>query len=93
MFRMHLSHHPYFLLQAIQVIIKMAVANGVRRVIVGQRGLLSTPAVSAIIREKGPDWQKAYGAFILTASHNPGEITSMCWTVVRCVVLLSGIYC
>lgn len=57
---------------AIQVIIKMAIANGVRRVIVGQNGLLSTPAVSAIIREKGPDWQKAYGAFILTASHNPG---------------------
>lgn len=57
---------------AIQVIIKMAVANGVRRVIVGQNGLLSTPAVSAIIREKGPDWQKSYGAFILTASHNPG---------------------
>lgn len=59
---------------AIQVIIKMAVANGVRRVIVGQNGLLSTPAVSAIIREKGPDWQKAYGAFILTASHNPGGL-------------------
>lgn len=57
---------------AIQVILKMAFANGVRRVVVGQRGLLSTPAVSAIIREKGPDWQRAYGAFILTASHNPG---------------------
>lgn len=57
---------------AIQVIVKMAFANGVRRVVVGQHGLLSTPAVSAIIREKGPDWQKAYGAFILTASHNPG---------------------
>jgi phosphoglucomutase len=57
---------------AIQVIIKMAVANGVKRVVVGQHGLLSTPAVSAIIREKGPDWQKAFGAFILTASHNPG---------------------
>jgi phosphoglucomutase len=55
----------------------MAVANGVRRVIVGQRGLLSTPAVSAIIREKGPDWQKAYGAFILTASHNPGELCGL----------------
>jgi phosphoglucomutase len=66
------SDHSHSYLQAIQVIIKMAVANGVRRVIVGQRGLLSTPAVSAIIREKGPDWQKAYGAFILTASHNPG---------------------
>jgi phosphoglucomutase len=57
---------------AIQVIIKMAVANGVRRIVIGQNGLLSTPAVSAIIREKGPVWKKCYGAFILTASHNPG---------------------
>lgn len=57
---------------AIQVIVKIAVANGVKRVVVGQNGLLSTPAVSAIIREKGPVWQKPYGAFILTASHNPG---------------------
>jgi hypothetical protein len=40
---------------AIQVIIKMAVANGVKRVIVGHKGLLSTPAVSAIIRERGPN--------------------------------------
>lgn len=39
--------------EAIQVIIKMAIANGVRRVVVGQHGLLSTPAVSAIIRERG----------------------------------------
>lgn len=39
-----------------QVIIKMAAANGVRRVWVGQNGLLSTPAVSAVIRERvGPD--------------------------------------
>jgi phosphoglucomutase len=36
------------------------------------QGLLSTPAVSAILREKGPTWQKPFGAFILTASHNPG---------------------
>lgn len=57
---------------AIQVIIKMAVANGVKRVIIGQNGLLSTPAVSAIIREQGPNWKKCFGAFILTASHNPG---------------------
>ena len=57
---------------AIQIIVKMAVANGVRRVIVGQHGLLSTPAVSAIIREAGPGWKKAFGSFILTASHNPG---------------------
>jgi phosphoglucomutase len=57
---------------AIQQIIKIAVANGVKQIVIGQNGLLSTPAVSAIIREKGPNWQKSFGAFILTASHNPG---------------------
>ena len=62
----------YYNSVAIQVIIKMAVANGVKRIVVGQNGLLSTPAVSAIIREGGPVWQKSFGAFILTASHNPG---------------------
>ncbi|KAA8532541.1 hypothetical protein F0562_032643 [Nyssa sinensis] len=63
----------YFSKDAIQIIIKMAAANGVRRVWVGQNGLLSTPAVSAVIRERiGSDGSKASGAFILTASHNPG---------------------
>jgi phosphoglucomutase len=62
----------YFNPDAIQTIVKMGVANGVRRFWIGQNGLLSTPAVSAMIRERGPGWQKAFGAFILTASHNPG---------------------
>eukprot|EP00262_Sarcandra_glabra_P007531 TRINITY_DN203_c0_g1_i1.p1 TRINITY_DN203_c0_g1~~TRINITY_DN203_c0_g1_i1.p1 ORF type:complete len:584 (-),score=121.11 TRINITY_DN203_c0_g1_i1:192-1943(-) len=63
----------YFSKDAIQIIIKMAAANGVRRVWIGQNGLLSTPAVSAIIRERvGADGSKASGGFILTASHNPG---------------------
>ncbi|GAX13287.1 phosphoglucomutase [Fistulifera solaris] len=62
----------YFNDQAIQTIIKMGVANGVKRFWIGQDGLLSTPAVSAVIRERGPGWQSAFGAFILTASHNPG---------------------
>jgi len=62
----------YFNPEAIQTIIKMGVANGVTRFWIGKDGLLSTPAVSAIIRERGPVWQKAFGAFILTASHNPG---------------------
>ncbi|KAF5939250.1 hypothetical protein HYC85_023509 [Camellia sinensis] len=63
----------YFSKDAIQIIIKMAAANGVRRIWVGQNGLLSTPAVSAVIRERvGSDGSKASGSFILTASHNPG---------------------
>ncbi|KAJ9708478.1 hypothetical protein PVL29_000488 [Vitis rotundifolia] len=63
----------YFSKDAIQIIIKMAAANGVRSVWVGQNGLLSTPAVSGVVRERvGKDGTKASGAFILTASHNPG---------------------
>ncbi|KAG5236779.1 hypothetical protein OIU77_014264 [Salix suchowensis] len=63
----------YFSKDAIQIIIKMAAGSGVRRVWVGQNGLLSTPAVSAVIRERvGVDGSRATGAFILTASHNPG---------------------
>jgi hypothetical protein len=62
----------YYNEDAIQIIIKIGIANGVKRFWVGQDGLMSTPAVSATIRERGPVWQKAFGAFILTASHNPG---------------------
>lgn len=36
----------------LQIITKMAAANGVRRVWVGQNSLMSTPAVSAVIRER-----------------------------------------
>ncbi|RLO08801.1 hypothetical protein DYB28_009939, partial [Aphanomyces astaci] len=59
--------------EAIQTIIKMAVASGVDRIWIGQNGLLSTPAVSAVIRER-EGGAVAFGAFILTASHNPGGI-------------------
>tara|TARA_R110001606_G_scaffold395664_2_gene568485 strand:+ start:98645 stop:100279 length:1635 start_codon:yes stop_codon:yes gene_type:complete len=52
--------------QAIQVILKMAAANGFKRAIVGQNGLLSTPAASCVIRK-----YKAFGGIILSASHNP----------------------
>ncbi|KAM7276213.1 hypothetical protein ACFE04_018079 [Oxalis oulophora] len=66
----------YYSKEAIQIIVKMSAANGVRRVWIGQNGLLSTPAVSAVIRERvGADGSKATGAFILTASHNPGGPT------------------
>ncbi len=54
---------------AIQKIIKMAAANGVSRLIVGQNGFMSTPAGSNIILKN-----KADGGFILSASHNPGGI-------------------
>jgi phosphoglucomutase len=52
---------------AVQVIVRMAIANGVARVIVGRDGLLSTPAASALIRSR-----RAKGGIILSASHNPG---------------------
>jgi len=51
---------------AIQTILRLAAANGVAKVIVGQSGLLSTPAASCIIRK-----YKAVGGIILSASHNP----------------------
>ena len=57
----------YYNREAIQIIIRMAVANGVKRLLVGQSGLLSTPAVSALIR-----MYKTQGGIILSASHNPG---------------------
>jgi phosphoglucomutase len=57
----------YFNREAIQVILKMAAANGFGTVLVGQGGLLSTPAASCVIRAR-----KAYGGIILSASHNPG---------------------
>ena len=57
----------YFNDAAIQTILRMAAASGARRVIVGQGGLLSTPAASNLIRSR-----KADGGVILSASHNPG---------------------
>ena len=57
----------YFNNEAIQIILKMAAANGMARMIVGQDGLLSTPAASHLIRLHGTD-----GGLILSASHNPG---------------------
>jgi phosphoglucomutase len=57
----------FFNREAIQVVIKIAAANGFGRVLVGKGGILSTPAVSALIRAL-----HAYGGIILSASHNPG---------------------
>jgi phosphoglucomutase len=57
----------FFNREAIQVVIKIAAANGFGRILVGKGGILSTPAVSALIRALS-----AYGGIILSASHNPG---------------------
>jgi phosphoglucomutase len=57
----------YYNREAIQIILKMAAANGVAKVLVGQGGILSTPATSCVIRKN-----KAIGGIILSASHNPG---------------------
>ena len=55
---------------AIQVILSMSAANGVKKALVSQSGLLSTPACSHVIRKYG-----AAGGFTLSASHNPGGPT------------------
>ncbi|MGQ9865928.1 MAG: alpha-D-glucose phosphate-specific phosphoglucomutase [Pseudanabaenaceae cyanobacterium] len=52
---------------AIQTVLRMAAAAGYGRVLVGQGGILSTPAVSCLIRKYG-----ASGGIVLSASHNPG---------------------
>jgi phosphoglucomutase len=57
----------YYNRPAIQTIIRMAVANGVARLIIGRGGLLSTPAASGVIRK-----YRTHGGIILSASHNPG---------------------
>ncbi len=57
----------YYNRQAIQTILKMAAANGFGKVLVGQGGILSTPAASCVIRK-----HQAHGGLILSASHNPG---------------------
>jgi phosphoglucomutase len=57
----------YFNREAIQTICAMSAANGIGRLIIGQNGLLSTPAASNLIRKRKTD-----GGILLTASHNPG---------------------
>ncbi|MEX0614658.1 MAG: alpha-D-glucose phosphate-specific phosphoglucomutase, partial [Methylophaga sp.] len=51
---------------AIQIIVKMAAAHEVGKLIIGQHGLLSTPAASCVIRKT-----QSFGGIVLSASHNP----------------------
>ncbi|MFC5461447.1 alpha-D-glucose phosphate-specific phosphoglucomutase [Massilia niabensis] len=57
----------FFNRSAIQTILRMAAAHGVARMLVGRGGILSTPAVSCVIRKRA-----AFGGIVLSASHNPG---------------------
>ena len=54
-------------LRAINVILRMAAAHGLSKVIITTDGILSTPAASNLIRKR-----EAIGGIILSASHNPG---------------------
>ena len=53
--------------RAAQVILRMCAAQGAKKVIIGTNAILSTPAASNLIRQRGAD-----GGFIMSASHNPG---------------------
>jgi phosphoglucomutase len=57
----------FFNREAIQIVLKIAIANGFGKILVGQGGILSTPAASNLIRR-----HSAFGGVILSASHNPG---------------------
>ncbi|EDW73053.1 uncharacterized protein Dwil_GK17336 [Drosophila willistoni] len=57
----------YYCKEAAELIVRISAANGVSKLLVGQNGILSTPAVSSLIRHN-----KALGGIVLTASHNPG---------------------
>uniref|UniRef100_A0A175YMN0 Glucose phosphomutase n=1 Tax=Daucus carota subsp. sativus TaxID=79200 RepID=A0A175YMN0_DAUCS len=66
----------YFNKEAAQVIIKIAAGNGVGKILVGKEGIMSTPAVSAVIRKRKASTKQTFleanGGFIMSASHNPG---------------------
>lgn len=56
--------------EVVQLIAKIGAAYGVKKILVGQDGILSTPAASHVIRKR-----KATGGILLTASHNPGGMS------------------
>lgn len=69
----------YYNPEVVQKIAKIGAAYGVKKLLIGQNGILSTPAASHIIRKR-----KATGGILLTASHNPGGKSSL---IVPCFVL------
>jgi len=57
----------FFSPEAVQIILRLSAGNGIKKIILGKNSILSTPAVSALIRQLKTD-----GGILLTASHNPG---------------------
>lgn len=55
---------------AINIIIKISAANGIKKIILAENGVMSTPAVSMLVRNQ--PHLECFGAIVLTASHNPG---------------------
>lgn len=62
----------YYNTKVVQLIAQIAAAYGVKKLLIGQDGILSTPAASHVIRKR-----QATGGILLTASHNPG---GTCWS-------------
>lgn len=60
----------YYNDKAIQIILKISAANGIRKIILAENGIMSTPAISLLVRNQSNG--ECFGAVILTASHNPG---------------------
>lgn len=61
----------YLCKEVVALIVKICAANKVSKLLIGQNGILSTPAVSSLIRTN-----KTLGGIVLTASHNPGGINN-----------------
>ena len=57
----------YFNKEAVQIMLKLAAGNGIKKVVVGKDAIMATPAMSALIRRR-----HLYGGLIMSASHNPG---------------------
>jgi len=63
----------YWNAHATRVCLNIALTNGVKEVYIGGDNLLSTPAVSALIRKLNEQHGQGhcFGGIVLSASHNP----------------------
>tara|TARA_B100001057_G_C22827560_1_gene942037 strand:- start:606 stop:2201 length:1596 start_codon:yes stop_codon:yes gene_type:complete len=61
------SDGRYFSKEAIEITLKICIANNIKKIILGEKGILSTPALSYLIK-----FNKSDGGINFSASHNPG---------------------